>query len=382
MSIFKKSLLISTALLLGMQEAWSLPLGGQETQEDGQKHPQVSKKEPPKTEELILSPEQVDNLLSYSIPTLFKHKNDFSNKKHPKKISHTQQEPFQNYDCLERQDHIRLHNIFYLLSHKDFLTPGHRYHWLKNLSLQFDALSVYEDMVRHTVDTALGSNKGLAGKLLSFLHHGLEIEALHPEIKRFIVDAITSSKDLEVLGTTLQEIIAFDQTRHKMLDQRKQWLERIEQCKRLPLLPSPEKFEKVSWENLLWKISNSPDLKKIRQEMDNPMLLKEEMETGKRFNRAIGILKTGTFPDIFPELYQSIEEAYESIGENRRIFNDLRKKILGKKYPTLQFYAGFLYEYENLRTIYNVGQSFLPTFDPKNIESRYQLIQCISILSE
>ena len=67
MNIFKKPLLVSTALLLGMQETWSLPLGGQETQEDGQKYPPVSKKELPEIEKKFIKSIAISLLRWYYI---------------------------------------------------------------------------------------------------------------------------------------------------------------------------------------------------------------------------------------------------------------------------------------------------------------------------
>lgn len=314
----------------------------------------------------------------------------------------SEEKSFESAGLLEENDYIRLENIRLLFGNRPPSTANisSQHHWLRNLSFQVDAMNVYEKLIRDSAESAFGPNKGLAAKLLSFLHHGLifPVASLNPDVHDYIVKALFSSNDFVVFQRVMEEVLAFDHERNRSLLERTKWLNRIDSLISLhdfansAYSTSPEQNDfsvqliDVSFEHDLY-VLNNPTRKEIRRMMANPMYLMGELEAPKRFNSVINILQNKTDHYLrqnfrVPEAQAAIEVAKETVSRNAEEFQQRRARLTGQVYPTLQFYVGFLYEYENLRASLTHLGSFLPTFDATSVESRKQFIQVVVMISE
>ena len=303
------------------------------------------------------------------------------------------EDSFEAVGVLEQNDHIRLKNIC-LIFEKLYLEASgilSQLRLLTNLSVQVDAMNVYENLIRDSVGTAFGYN-GVSIKILSFLHRGLILSAdfLNPVVRDHIVEQIFLSGELLTFRDVVQHVIDFDRDRNRFIMERRKWLNRIEHLTFLPNLLNGAYNAPKGWSmlvNLYYDLGKHEPRDEIDRIMANPMYLMGELEMPKRFNEALDILNRHivnfeTEGYCMSDARISIEVAKEAIENNVSKFKSAQRLLKNKSYPKTEFYGGLLYEYETLRITVAHIKEILERFDASKHESRRQFIQVISIVSE
>ena len=305
------------------------------------------------------------------------------------------QAQFLDTGVLEKNDHIRLENIRLLFANAPLASdvPSKLY-WLRNLSFQIDAMSVYERLIRDYAEGAFGPSKGLTIKILSFLHHGLFSDILNIDVRNYIIARLFSSNDLTKFSDAIEKIRHIDCKRNRYIERRNGWIKAVE---RLTFLPNfSEDAHTVAFNepdflffSIFYNMGKSPKTDEIDKIMGNPMYLMGELEISKRIDRALNVLtdQIHYFMDgghDASEAIEAIDIAKNIIHRDMSDFKRLQKSLgeANHDYATTHFYGGLLYEYENLNFVSKYLQSFLPRFNAKNGRSRIQFMQVIVITSE
>lgn len=191
MNVLKKSLLVSTALLLGASEAWTM--------------------DPPSEEEERKCTQTVRSIISQSIGdeefivvSTGENKQAVVEERQnipPQQIAGNVKQPIAYpFFSPEHTDYVRLLNIRYLIENQDKLHP---IYLLRNLSWQVDGMQVLKRSFRDRTTTIVP-----IWSLLAYLHKGLAIPELSAEFQVAFVHQLLPL--LSDIPNTLAELESFE----------------------------------------------------------------------------------------------------------------------------------------------------------------------------
>jgi ankyrin repeat protein len=371
MNVLKKSLLVSTALLLGAREIWAMETP---PEEEERKCTQIVKSIASQSigdEEVVVvsagENKQVVVEERQNIP--------------PQQIAGNVKQPIAYpFFSPEHTDYVRLLNIRYLIENQDKLHP---IYLLRNLSWQVDGMQVLKRSFRDRTTTIVP-----IWSLLAYLHNGLVIPELSAEFQVAFVHQLLPL--LNDIPKTLADLESFE-VRKSLIRERmkqepqklardvyksnmKQYFEKEDSLKGR----KPDDFDLINRKFFL-SIAKTPIDEELRRIQECSLFtheyrFEESLKSVENYMQSCSV-------DVIPatQLRQSIR------AEEQQLSDDF--KLLEKKPSTLmlQKLIGVLYEYQSLQEAHKALTCLEQLDSPDTLstaQERRVLFQTLTVLGE
>lgn len=251
MNVIKKSLLVYTALLWGMQTSWGMEDLPQKTIKMSLKR-HLQKGLQGEDQQVTNDKQKAIEIPEEFLISFMRDALHLSRTPLPAVIKTEIKEDL--VEGPDNKDYIRLLNMKFLFERRrpDF-DVQQQFHWLVNLSRQVDALNIHDGSLREMITPA--NNDGMFWRRLSYLHHGLTNQDLNPNVRNYIIEQLWKSDDLHNLGILINAFFKHNifKLRSESLQIRNTWLERI--------------VKVLAWPSLVpfsWLSSNIPLSERIK----------------------------------------------------------------------------------------------------------------------